>query len=266
MHVSASTSIFDARLALLTRVAFVNRRMSQLPHKPQSAAAPSNSFIKKQKANAAASKEKVSSLAPPTSHKRKVKEHHISAKAKGDALEMRVARLLSQSGQWRVRRNITLIDRYGHTSQVDVCAGFFDIHYYECKNYSPSHPVGLEDVAKFKAVLELNGIPPKMGTVVTTSRFSPRCKTIGLKCIDGEELRAWERRTSRRRARRWVAILFGIFTLVMAGLEETPALAVLLRDSGLRSALERAGWQGAMADMLRMHAEWLRWRAERGLP
>ncbi len=61
----------------------------------------------------------------------------------------------------------------------------------ECKNYN--HPVPLEMVAKFKEVLKLNGISPSRGIFITTNTFAPRCTTIGIKTLDGKQLRRLER-------------------------------------------------------------------------
>jgi hypothetical protein len=166
-----------------------------------------------------------------------------------------------------VRRNVVLRDAHGNDSQIDVAAGLFFVRYYECKNYAPSHPVGLEDVAKFKAVLELNGIPAARGTVVTSGRFSPRCATIGVLCIDGEALRAWERRTARARIGRQAAVL--ILATIAAGvavLETASSLAAALRGSALDTALARAGLPGIPEILLACHAEWRRWKASLGQP
>ena len=122
---------------------------------------------------------------------------------RGKALENRVARILRAEGRAGVRTNVTLVDSQGHRSEVDVMYGRWFKTYIECKNYS-SRPVPLQDVAKFKAVLELNGIPPSRGMVVAPSGFTPRCRTIGIRCIGGKELDAWEA-AAKGRARRVLA-------------------------------------------------------------
>lgn len=190
-----------------------------------------------------------------------------TTKAKGDALELRLARLLARSGAWRVRRNVILRDAHGHISEIDVAAGLFFVRYYECKNYAPGHPVGLEDVAKFKAVLELNGIPASRGTVVTSGRFSPRCATIGVPCVDGDALRAWERRAARTRLLRWT-VAAGLAAAIVgaAVLEFAAPLAAALHGSALDDALARAGLPGAPAALLTWNVEWRRWKAAWGLP
>lgn len=182
-----------------------------------------------------------------------------TTKAKGDALELRVARVLARSGAWRVRRNVILRDRHGHASQIDVCCGLFSVRYYECKNVA--RPVGLEDVAKFKSVLELNGIPASRGTVVTAGRFSPRCATIGIACIDGEGLCSWERHARWTWGARRAAVLLVLVLLVSAGLEAAPMIAAALRGSALEGALREMGWPGAPDSLLAWHDMWLRCKA-----
>jgi len=43
-----------------------------------------------------------------------------SNKAKGDALEARVVRLLKRLGKWNVKRNVFLYDSIGNKSEIDV--------------------------------------------------------------------------------------------------------------------------------------------------
>ena len=123
---------------------------------------------------------------------------------RGQALERRVARLLRRAGKPCVRTNVFLTDRHGNRSEVDVTWGRFPWtrRYVECKAYRATHPVPLEDVAKFREVLRVNGVPARRGMVVTTSRYTPRCQHVGVALVDGAGLRAWERRPPRvRRAR-----------------------------------------------------------------
>jgi hypothetical protein len=47
---------------------------------------------------------------------------------------------------------------------------------------------------QFQMVLALNGIPCQKGLFITTSSFTPRCLTIGVRTIDGKQLLALERR------------------------------------------------------------------------
>jgi hypothetical protein len=134
-----------------------------------------------------------------------------SSKAKGDALELRVARIARLLGHADVRRNVVLVDSGGRRSEADVAFGGawpprpalswppWPLRraptFVECKNYGRGGaPVGLEEVAKWKAVLELNKVPLRRGLFVTTSRFSPRAREIGVRCLDGDELDAWEAR------------------------------------------------------------------------
>ena len=122
-----------------------------------------------------------------------------SSKAKGDALELRVARIARLLGHADVRRNVVLVDSGGRRSEADVVYGGawpprpplswlpWPLRraptFVECKNYGRGGaPVGLEEVAKWKAVLELNAVPLRRGLFVTTSRFSPRAREIGAAC------------------------------------------------------------------------------------
>ena len=107
-----------------------------------------------------------------------------------------------------------LRDSNGNLSEIDVVAGWPFKVYIECKNYSG--PVPLEMVSKFKvcmcvfvyvchfalrthcvafgkSVLELNNIPLRRGLFVTTSTYTPRARTIGIRTMDGKELDARER-------------------------------------------------------------------------
>ncbi len=115
-------------------------------------------------------------------------------------------RLLVASGAWRVRRNLVLVDGSGNRSQVDLSYGLLRPVLVECKNYGASgRPVPLEDAAKFKEVLRLHGFAPSRGLLVTTSTFSPRALTAGLRTVDGAQLAAWEARVRARARARWAA-------------------------------------------------------------
>ena len=117
-----------------------------------------------------------------------------TSKELGDVLELRVARIARLLGYRNIRRNVLLIDKNGNKSEVDVVFGLFFPIYVECKNYSKSGTsVGLEEVAKWRMVLELNNIPLRRGLFITTSSFSPRATTIGIKCLDKNDLLLWEK-------------------------------------------------------------------------
>ncbi|PRP80943.1 hypothetical protein PROFUN_11272 [Planoprotostelium fungivorum] len=122
----------------------------------------------------------------------------VLTKAKGDALEKRVVRLYKNLGKRNVKRDVTLIDRFGNRSQIDVTYGYFFKTYVECKNYTSTVP--LSDVAKFKEVLSLNNIPVSRGIFITTSDYVPRAVTIGIHTVNGEELRELERQAKHRKA------------------------------------------------------------------
>jgi hypothetical protein len=86
------------------------------------------------------------------------KQNGYNSKKAGEELEDRVAKMYSRLQKWGVKKNIIMKDRFGNISEIDVRYGIFRKFYIECKNYG-SKPVPLSDVAKFRAVLELNGIP-----------------------------------------------------------------------------------------------------------
>lgn len=115
------------------------------------------------------------------------------ARNRGLQLEQRVVRLFKRRGAWNVRRSVRVKDPHGNMSEIDVIAGVGPFKtYVECKNYSDQR-VPLEDVAKFSAVLNLNGIPLSRGLFITTSTYVPRARTIGIRTVDGAELLALER-------------------------------------------------------------------------
>jgi hypothetical protein len=115
----------------------------------------------------------------------------------GDILEKRVVALLATLGKRGVRKNVMMRDSNGDLSEIDVAFGWLRPRYIECKHYAPNHPVPLEDVAKFKSVLQLNRISPGRGIFITTSYFTPRATKIGIRTIDGAQLRAWEQSAQR---------------------------------------------------------------------
>lgn len=124
----------------------------------------------------------------------------LAARNKGLALEDRVVALLKASGKKNVRKNVLLWDGNGNRSEIDVVYGRWIPTYVECKAYGPDKSVPLEDVSKFKDVLALNKVlfPRWRALFVTTSTYSPRARTVGMRCIDGKELAAWEQRVRRK--------------------------------------------------------------------
>jgi hypothetical protein len=129
-----------------------------------------------------------------------------TSKEKGNELEDRVAEILRTEGRSNIRKNVMVSDKHGNRSEIDVMCGIFIRRCYECKNYGPGHTVPLEDVAKFKEVLSLNGFPMRFATFVTTSTFTPRATTIGIRTIDGAQLNVWERKANRQAAMRRLCI------------------------------------------------------------
>ena len=171
----------------------------------------------------------------------------LTAKALGNALEQRVADLLRTQGSRDIRRNVMLRDAHGNRSEIDVIHGTLFPTYIECKNYASGTPVPLSDVAKFKAVLQLNAIPVQRGLFVTTSTFTPRALTIGVRTVDGQQLIAWEARAKRRAAyhrtaARLMALIAAGCALAYQGADLSEAS--LIRDTptalALRQLHERA--------------------------
>ena len=110
-------------------------------------------------------------------------------------MENRVVRAVKRGlSPYPVSRNVILVDPHGNRSEIDVVYGpWWWRTYVECKAYHGSgNAVGLEEVAKFKEVLALNGISPRRGLFVTTTRYVPRARTVGVRTLDGPEFAAWE--------------------------------------------------------------------------
>lgn len=128
-------------------------------------------------------------------------------------------------GARSIKRNVILRDGYGNRSEIDIIytpswPPFFALpRYVECKNYS--FPVPFEMVAKFKSVLELNKIPLQQGLFITTSTFTPRATTVGIKTMDGTALDAWKRAVlaKQRRKKRFLFLSkFILGLLVTSGI------------------------------------------------
>jgi len=125
----------------------------------------------------------------------------------GKNLERRVVNILQNLGQKNIKTNTIITDSHGNRSEIDVCCGYFDKLYVECKEYY-GHNVPLEDVSKFKSVLELNKIPLTSGLFVTTADFTPRSRCLGIKTLNGEEFAKWELEASHTRKNKTLIVLF----------------------------------------------------------
>jgi hypothetical protein len=78
-------------------------------------------------------------------------------------------------------------------------------------------------------VLELNKIPLSRGLFVTTSKFSPRARTIGVKCFDSDQLNQWERYAQRVfYVRRFLFRLISMTLFFAIGLITAVAVSPLL--------------------------------------
>lgn len=137
--------------------------------------------------------------------------------AKGALLEDRVARILRAQGWGNVRTNVRIKDVHGHLSEIDVVAGRIFQQYFECKNYASHRAVPLSDVAKFKEVLLAHNIPLSRAAFVTTSKFTPRAKAIGIETIDGVQLLEWEARAVKSKIRRRLGVS-AIAVLLLSGM------------------------------------------------
>lgn len=136
----------------------------------------------------------------------------MTTKHRGDILELRAVQLMRTLGYGNVRRNVILQDKHSNYSEIDVVAGRLRPVYVECKNFRK--PIPLKEVAKFAAVLQLNGIPLSRGWFITMSTFSPRCRMLGVRCIDGEELKELERKAQAVARFRW--LVFGTLKVLLA--------------------------------------------------
>jgi hypothetical protein len=176
--------------------------------------------------------------------------------ARGKQLEDRVARILNAEGRGKVTTNVILRDSFGNRSEIDVVCGRIFKTYIECKNYS-RRTIPLEDVAKFKSVLELNGIPLSRGMLVAQGEFTPRSRTIGIRCVNGTELDAWEKRamTAGRRRRVRLVAIFGAGLLFMAVQQAPFFVEVLGIDDGVAGQL----WLTLHEAMLEAHQRLSTW-------
>ena len=207
-------------------------------------------------------------LPPPLRLKLKVRgKKKRTTRQHGDILEKRVVKILEREGRSAIQRNVFFKDKHGNRSEIDIVYGNFpwNKRYIECKHYS--RPVPLSDVAKFKEVLRLNDIPLRQGIFVTTATFTPRSEHVGVALVNGEELKAWEKRALRiglyRTVRKTVlgSILFVIVgasafdQLVAAGVLEVPEefQSVMPQLEEAKAAI--AGWYKLAQDTIKSKLE-----------
>lgn len=156
----------------------------------------------------------------------------LTSKQRGDQLELRVASMFKKMLKLNVQRHQILRDHHGNISEIDVTYGYFFKKYIECKNFTG--PVPLEYVAKFNEVLKLNRIPPSKGIFITTSYYTPRATTIGIKTIDGEQLKSLEKRAVYYGAMRLIGISLvglGIVSVIVIQSTQQGGLSQALRDT-----------------------------------
>lgn len=162
----------------------------------------------------------------------------------GKKLEEQVASLLRKEGFRDVQLNTRVKDANGNWSEIDVIGKnrslinrFFTIPAYlpygarqifvECKQYNPDLRVSLGDVSKFKEVLQLNKININQGLFVTTSTYVPRAGTIGIRTVDGSQLKRWNRKhrvesqayTSFKNSVRMITVFAVLWVVYIATIE-----------------------------------------------
>ena len=167
-----------------------------------------------------------------------------SNKAKGDALERRVATALRREGYRDVEVGVHFVDEDGRRSEVDVCARspwsppswalpkrwVWPHLIVECKNHAK--PIPLEDVAKFREVariLRLGGEGTSRGAFqhamwgqrplfVANGTYTPRARSVpGIRTLDRAELLAWEKSARTSRRWRWTRRAFALPLFGVAG-------------------------------------------------
>jgi len=165
-------------------------------------------------------------------------------KIKGDLLEKRVERLFKRLWKLNVKRDVTVTDKFGNKSQIDVMYGLFFKTFIECKNYT-GHLVPLEDVAKFKEVLHLNDIPLNRGIFVTTSGYVPRALTIGIRTIDGNQLRALEKQSMVTSFLKWLLLgtAIGGFTLYYFNIIDSKRFSNINLENKLKEYFNDQQWK-----------------------
>merc|ERR1712070_1096459 len=120
-------------------------------------------------------------------------------------------------GHSNVTVNYKLRDNRGNLSEIDIVTGrWLWRTFVECKHYE-SKSVPLEDVAKFKEVLRMNGVSANRGLFITNSTFSPRATEVGIRTIDGAELQRLHTRYGRFSILRIIRQLRGAMVLGMLG-------------------------------------------------
>jgi hypothetical protein len=116
----------------------------------------------------------------------------------GIKFEKYIQNLYINRGYKNVRHNKTL--RKGkYKSQIDVLySNYFKDYFIECKYRKKGSLVRLDEVAKFVAVLELHGINPNKGEIITNRHLDLRgkiyAKKMDLKVYERDDLIDLERK------------------------------------------------------------------------
>jgi Restriction endonuclease len=197
----------------------------------------------------------------------------LSKKEVGNSLEKRVMKILALLGKKNIRQNVFLKDSYGNRSEIDVTyedASIFSYfsprkrtYYVECKAYNAeTTTVPLEDVAKFKSVLELNRIPISRGLFVTTSTYTPRASTLGIRTIDKDQLVVWEKEARSRARRKRIMLPIWILLASFSGcliLELVPVILPYLPEESRPIMLQGHRVWKSQVDWIQIHVkQWIK--------
>ena len=127
-------------------------------------------------------------------------ERENRGKETAPKFEIYVKRLFEDIGKKNVRHNIrykVVKDGKPIYCQIDLTYGRLNRRYVECK-YREHDTVSLEHMTKFVGKLQLLGINPRRGVMVTNTRFryvaEVDAKKYGVEMITNKELLEMERR------------------------------------------------------------------------
>lgn len=129
----------------------------------------------------------------------KKRKDNIENQKKGKHFELYVRDLYRDLKKNNVKHDVTYkLMKEGKPirCQIDLTYGVLDRKYVECK-YHDYNPVNLEQITKFVGQLELIGINPKRGVMITNRRFcyvtEVYAKKHGVTLIEGKDLQKMER-------------------------------------------------------------------------
>ncbi|MBU0665956.1 MAG: restriction endonuclease [Nanoarchaeota archaeon] len=122
----------------------------------------------------------------------------MKSQEKGFVFEKFIVEMLKDLGKKNIQHNQQKKKKriFGEDLrfQIDITYGVFRKHYVECK-YKEKNNVGLEDVAKFRSVLEIMEIPYNRGLMVTNKYYTERAKYYAkknhIKLYNRNDLMSW---------------------------------------------------------------------------